>query len=155
MYFGGQQVQTSFVGEVWLVFLFFLFIFIFFYIFSTIHFFQPFFPINFFVLQEDRGLRFPLPPNLSFIHHIRATLLWLAFCISKPLSSPFSYCHSAAALGCNVLPHSLWTAMTTCWRSLTKPEGLLSQEGSARLCRWLHCFIYFHEGKQKARLNRG
>lgn len=34
MYFGAQQVQTSFVGEVWLVFLFFLFIFIFFFISS-------------------------------------------------------------------------------------------------------------------------
>lgn len=92
---------------------------------------------------------------LSFIWHIRRTLLWLAFCISNPLPQPFSYCHSTVALGCNVLLHSLWTAMTTCWKSLTKPEGLLSQEGSARLCRWLHCLIYLHEGKQKARLNRG
>lgn len=68
---------------------------------------------------------------------------------------PSSFCCSVLPYA--LLPHlspSLWSAMITCWKRLTKPEGLLSQEGSSRLCRWLHRFIYFHDGKQKARLNR-
>lgn len=84
----------------------------------------------------------------------------LAFRISKRLSGPFPIVillqHWAAVFS-PTLAHplsrspSLWSAMITCWKRLTKPEGLLSQEGSSRLCRWLHCFIYFHDGKQKGK----
>lgn len=54
---------------------------------------------------------------LSFIQHIRTTLLWLAFCISNPLRSPFPI----------VIPQQHWDAMF----SLTLSELPWQRAGKA------------------------
>lgn len=116
---------------------------------------QPFFPNNSCVLQEDPALRLPLP--VRHTAHLEQHCYDWHCALAIPSRAPFPIVIPQRCRFCSVLPHSPRNAMTTQWKkrrkkSLTKPEGLLSQGGlSARLRRWRHCFIYFSWRQKKRR----
>lgn len=111
--------------------------------------FHIFFLQNFFVLQEDLGLRLHLA-FLPFIQNMRTTLLWLAFRISNPLCSPFpivipqQYRAAMFSLCRSELP---WQRAEKAWRSLKASSVRRALLASAD--DYTVSFIFMKENKRQ------